>query len=32
MAAIKFNLVSKNYAATLVTSLYFNINASVIKM
>lgn len=32
IAAIKFNLVTKNYALMLVTILYFNTNASVIKM
>lgn len=32
MAAIKFNLVTKNYTPMLVTILYFNTNASVIKM
>lgn len=32
MAAIKFNLVTKNYTPMLVTILYFNTNASIIKM
>lgn len=32
IAAIKFNLVTKNYALMLVIILHFNTNASVIKM
>ena len=32
VAAIKFNLVTKNYTPVLVNILYFNTNANVIKM